>query len=215
MDAFNRFVKRHDDKGANSNEAKLNNSKITFNEQFTSSPSYIIVKVNSIDTDSIVNAESKYDEKLISFRPDTSVNIGSVIEYKSQNYLLLSFFDNEIFPKGKIKLCNSTYTLPGITTRTQVGTNQFGEPIWSYTTTDPTLLPCIVETTITSDDTDEAINLPEGTIQVTIPYTEHESIGDGVEFTMYGAEYATIGIDYTKSIGGIGLLIIKGKRVSG
>jgi len=213
MDAMDRYIKRLSDKGSNPNEAKLNNSKRTFNEQFTSSPSYVIVKVDGLDTDSIVTQDNQYDEKIINFRSDSNINIGSVIDYKSQNYLLLSFFDNEIFPKGKMKLCNSTYPLPSEITRTIKDYNQFGEPIYTETVGEPTLLPCIVETTITSDNSDEAINLPTGQIQITIPFTEHEAIGNGVNFFMYGSEYETIGIDYTKSINGVGLLVIKGKKV--
>nr|BDD47807.1 hypothetical protein 8 [Bacillaceae bacterium] len=215
MDTFNRYIKRLSDKGTNLNEAKLNTSKRIQNDQFTTSPSYVIVKVNGVNTDSIVNEDTKYDEKVIFFRPDSLINIGSVVEYKGKNYLLMSFVDNEIYPRGELKLCNSTYTLSGTVTKTQTGTNSFGEPIYSYTETAPTLLPCIAETTIHSDDTNEAINLPEGTIQITIQYTTHADIDEGKEFTMYGTQYQIIGIDYTKSINKVGLLIINGKKVSG
>lgn len=213
MDSMDRYIKRMNYKGANPNEAKLNTSKRITNSQFHTSPSFTIVKVNDVDTDSIVNEDAKYDEKQIHFRPDSLVDIGSVVEYKGKNYLLISFVDNEIYPKGELKLCNSTYPLPGEITKTQVGENEFGDPKWEYTESESTLLPCIAETTILSDDTNEAINLPEGNILITIPYTEHAELVEGKHFTMYGTAYKIIGIDYTKSINGVGLLIIKGKKV--
>ncbi|MGM7720495.1 hypothetical protein [Metabacillus sp. Hm71] len=213
MDAIDKYINRLDGKGTDPTAASINKSKRIQNDKFTSSPSFTIVKVNGVDTDSIINNETKYDEKLIHFRPDTIVNIGSVVEYKAEKYLLLTFFDDPIYPKGKLKLCNSIYTLPGTASRTQTGVNDFGEPIYEHSEGTPTLLPCIAETSILSDDTNEAINLPEGTMQITIPFTEHADLVEGKEFTMYGTQYQIIGIDYTKSFNGVGLLVIKGKKV--
>lgn len=213
LDFITRYIQRLDDKGNNPTDSSKNMSKRIVNQQFNSSPSFSIVKVNGIDTDSIVNQDNEYDEKIIHFRADSIVNIGSTVEYKGKNYLLLSFVDSEIYPKGQLKLCNTYFPLPGEITRTQTGVNQFGEPIWSYTTSEPTLLPCIAQTTITSDNSDEAINLPEGQLQATIQFTEHAEIDEGKEFTMYGVQYQIIGIDRTKSINGVGLLVIKGKKV--
>lgn len=213
MDYMDRYIQRLSSKGVNSTDSSINKSKRIVNDKFYTSPSFVVVKLNGINTDSIVNEDTTYSEKMIIFRPDTLVDIGSVVEYKGKKYLVMSFVDNEIYPKGELKFCNSTYSLPGTITRTQTGTNEFDEPIYSETVGTPTLLPCIAETTILSDDTNEAINLPEGNILVTISYTEHADLVEGKEFTMYGTTYQIIGIDYTKSVGEVGLLVIKGKKV--
>jgi len=213
MDYLDKYVQRLERKGQNAVEATINSTKVSVTKTFKSSPSISVVKINNVDVDVIVNNEEKDNEKLIFFMPDYDVNIGTVVEYKGSKYLILEFFDNAAYPKGKMKLCNTSFSLSGTSTKTQVGENSFGEPLYEYVESAPTLLPCIAETTITSDNVNEAINLPEGIIQITIPYTEHADLVEGKEFTMYGTTYQIIGIDYTKSINGVGLLVIKGKKV--
>lgn len=140
-------------------------------------------------------------------------NVISVTETGEEWLVMTKPIDNKIYRKATVRYCNSTFPLPGTKTKTQTGTNAYGDPIYEYTTTPPTLLPCITETTVTFDNSDEAINLPEGQLQVTISYTEHPELVESKEFTMYGSQYQIIGIDHTKSINGVGLLVIKGKKV--
>jgi hypothetical protein len=139
---------------------------------------------------------------------------GNVVEFNNHNWIVVSLPENHvIYEKATLKLCNNTLTLKGSTTEIIVGYNDFNEPITETISSEDIVIPCIVETKILDDKTDEAINLPEGRINVTIPYTEHEDIAIDKEFIMYGENYKIIGIDYTQSINREGLMIINGKKV--
>lgn len=194
----------------------VSDSKEIVNNNFTNSLFNEIIFINGIETIAIVKQEKKSEEKIIILRPDNRIELGSIIRINDFNYLAINSLSNgiySIYPTTKVKLCNSTYHLPGKIEKVQIGVNEFGLPIWDYVESEPILLPCVVETTITSDDTNEAINLPEGTIQVTLPFTEHEDLTESKKFTMYGSSYEIIGIDYTKVVNSSGLLVIKGKKV--
>ncbi|PAD70724.1 hypothetical protein CHH83_02655 [Bacillus sp. 7586-K] len=194
----------------------ISDSKEIINNNFTNSLFNETIYINGIETIAIVKQEKNSEEKTVILRPDNKIEIGSLVKVNNYTYLAINSLSDgiySIYPTTKVKLCNSTYLLPGTITKVQIGVNDFGLPIYEYKESDPTPLPCVVETTITSDDTDEAINLPEGTILVTIPYTEHESLRENTKFKMYGNSYEIIGIDYSKSVNKVGLLSIKGKKV--
>lgn len=140
---------------------------------------------------------------------------GYVVQFNNHDWIVVSLPENNvIYEKAVIKLCNNTFTLKGSTTEIIVGYNDFNEPITEIISLEDIIIPCIVETKIFDDKTDEAINLPEGRISVTIPYTEHEDVAIDKEFEMYGENYKIIGIDYTQSVNKEGLIIINGKKVS-
>jgi len=138
---------------------------------------------------------------------------GHVVQFNNHDWIVISLPENNvIYEKAVIKLCNSKLFMKGNpVTVTKI--NDFGEEYEEVLSYDSIEVPCIVETTITFDDTDKAINLPEGRIDVTIPYTEHEDIVIDKEFEMYSEKYKIIGIDYTQSIDKEGLMIINGKKV--
>jgi hypothetical protein len=138
---------------------------------------------------------------------------GYVVQFNNHDWIVVSLPENNVvYEKAILKLCNNKLLIKGNpVTITKI--NDFGEEYEEVVSYDSIEIPCIVETTITFDDTDKAINLPEGRINVTIPYTEHEDIVIDKEFEMYGEKYKIIGIDYTQSINKEGLMIISGKKV--
>lgn len=138
---------------------------------------------------------------------------GYVVQFNNHDWIVISLPENNvIYEKAVIKLCNSKLLMKGNpVTVTKI--NDFGEEYEEVVSYDSIEVPCIVETKILDDQIDEAINLPEGRIDVTIPYTEHEDIVIDKEFEMYSEKYKIIGIDYTQSINKEGLMIINGKKV--
>ncbi|MEH7116036.1 hypothetical protein V7128_01255 [Neobacillus vireti] len=174
------------------------------------------VLINNL-TESKVLVYQKYDsestvKKVIGRIGD--IDIGNVMTIDNLNWLIITLpEDNKIYRKAEMQLCNSTYPIKTNKTRVLKGLNDFGEKIYDYVDGTVTELPCIVSSTTTSDSVDEAINLPEGQISITLPYVENAEIAEGKEFFMYGSKFKIIGIDYTKSINKVGILIIKGKKV--
>lgn len=173
------------------------------------------VKVNGDDTRYVIH--SKYSSQGKSLRNIIGrvdeVQIGNMVEIGTEKWLIISWpEDNKVYRKATIQQCNSFFPLPGVDEKVQTGQDDYGDPIFDITPGTPSLIPCIVETSITADTTDRAINLPEGNVKITISYTEHENLKVGYEFKLYGEDYEIAGIDRTQSINGVGLLIIHGKR---
>lgn len=198
------------------NDEFSSNAVESFEELLNNSPeSYdVIINDNEFPTKVIVQQKSQ-DERYIHARIG-EIKIGDLVKHKSFNWLVIDHVDdNKMNLSTKMKLCNSTFPLKTDKTKVLIGYNEFDEPIYEYIDGEPIPLPCIVESNITSDNSNEAINLPEGRLNIIIPFTEHEDIADGKQFTMYGAVYNIIGIDYTKVINKVGVLTIQGKRKEG
>jgi hypothetical protein len=212
--SFELYKKRLLSYGNDEKDAVLNNTQHMINKSFADSFGYSVVKIDDVDTEVIIINKDDSTQKELLLRPNQTVKKGATVLIGMQYYLVIDFNGNGINQKAKIKLCNNTFILKGSTTEIIVGYNDFGEPITETMSSGDIVIPCIVETKILDDETEQAINLPEGRINVTIPYTEHEDIAIDKEFEMYGEKYKIIGIDYTQSINKEGLLIINGKKVS-
>jgi hypothetical protein len=140
---------------------------------------------------------------------------GDYITFNGKKYL--SVFvpeERDFFWSSKMRLCNSNFPLPGTTTRTKIGNDpRTGRPVYEDVTSPPTLLPCIVESTIYLPNDSQTIQLPNGKILVTLPYTVNDVIAENKEFEMYGEQYKIVGIDRSQSVDGVGLMILHCERV--
>lgn len=215
MSYLDTYRKRLKASGSNPTDGIIHASKQTVKNNFSNSLFSELVLIDDIKHEVIITQEKNNEDKKILLKPDTRINIGSVVEIKGLSYLTMDFLGdgiNEIYPTATLKLCNSSFPIASNETSVLIGYNEFDEPIYEETITEVTT-PCVISSTIQSDKTTEAINLPDGQIEITIPYSESEHIVEGKEFNMYNTTYQIIGIDYTKSLNQSGLLIIKGKRV--
>lgn len=88
-------------------EALTNGSIAYVNGIFDKSPSYKKVFVDGLETEVWLNHTKKYNELGVLFRPLTIFNRGSYVESNQDVYMLTEFIQNEIYPKGKLELCNS------------------------------------------------------------------------------------------------------------
>lgn len=215
MDAFERYIYRVGRNGADPNASTMNSTKKSLNKLFHTSPSYSQVLLNNILTDAIVYHEENYNEKTILFRPDTNVNIGSVVGFDGSTYLVTEFFDRELDPKAKIWLCNFSISLLTQEVCNVVGQNDFGEDIIVCNPSNIIYLPCIVERSTVTSNSESAINLPEGKANVTIPFTINDNIKIGESIELYTEKYEIQDIDYTKSLGEHGLMILNVEKKVG
>jgi hypothetical protein len=137
------------------------------------------------------------------------IQIGDFITESDKTYLTIyETEDRDFYSSAKMRLCNSTLTIPGDTTKTQTGTDWRGAPVYDETSTSPTLLPCIAESKIylSQGENQEPINLPNGRILVTIPYTDNSKVNLNFEFEMYGHKYKTTHVDRSQVINNVGIL---------
>ena len=210
MDAYERYIYLLNRDGSSPTESAMNAGKRSINNAFKTSPSYTLVTINGLRTDAIVTNKTDFREKSILFRPDEKFEIGSVVSYKGKTYLITEFLDRELDPKGKIELCNATvtvdFTVPG--REEFVGQDVFGNDVYESIGEFNRHLPAIAKTTLIDENRDQAINLSEERISVTIPYTDFPYD----KFEVYEEIYTVKGIDRTAVIDGFGLLTILGEK---
>lgn len=196
------------------NEKIIHDGNLIFEYGLDGFESHEVV-INNINTKALIY--SSFSDKSGTKRSIvgrlSDIEIGRLVTWGTENWLIINKpDDNKIYRKATIQLCNHSLTLSGTQTCQIVAYNDFDEPIEECTSSSPLLIPCIVERTIVTTGTDEAINLPEGRVNLTIPFTVHEEIAIGKTVILYNEEYVIRDIDYTKSNGNSGLLILHGKK---
>src|SRR5690606_29521791 len=96
--------------------------------------------------------------------------------------------------------------------------DRFGNKIWIEEPTEVVKeFPCVIESISnlnTKTTTGQQINVPEGDMVVTIPYTTDGLIKLTSEFTMFGDAYRISGIDKSKVHQDKGVLILVVSRIA-
>jgi hypothetical protein len=213
MGYFETYKSRLNANGGNVKNSVKNATIDVINKSFTSTLGHLVIKLNGVDTDAILIHSDKDAKKFLLFKPGVTVKHGDIALVESENHLILDVVVNEIHPKAEIKFCNQTFTLSGTTTKTLVGYDQYGKPIYSETEGNPTIVPCVVEKSVYIEGQNTAINLSDHRIKVTLPYQVHDDLLENAEFQMFDETYKIIGLDKTQVLNGVGLLIFYGERV--
>lgn len=98
--------------GSNIGESQKNHTMRKNNNLFKNSPSYRIVPINGVNTEVRVSDRSATlnlntsQYKMLTFRPETRFNLGSIVEYESIKWLMIDFNNNDLFPLAAIQKCN-------------------------------------------------------------------------------------------------------------
>lgn len=205
-------------------ESRENATRNLIESSFKDSSAYLVVKINGENVDARLIHRNVYEIKALQFKPDTLFVVGEIVDIEVSNgiggtntekWIITNFEKDELFPRADIQLCNNTLTIQTGTTQTLIGYDDLGRPIYEETP-DYDNFPCITErTTNLYTDFDNPINLPEGRMFVTIPYTDEEVIKEGLEFNMYGSKHKIVTVDKTKTydngqnVSGIIILIVE------
>ncbi|MDT0160276.1 hypothetical protein [Bacillus sp. AG4(2022)] len=219
-DYFQTFKDLVNQKQFQSDNSLMDRNKEVFADNFDTSPLSTTITVNDVNTVAMIRQEKDSNKKKLIFRPDTKIDIGSVIRINSSYYLTLDFLSegiNEVYPTAKVQLCNSTLPIQSGKTRVlkrnskgEVMYNDLtGEPLTEWIEGKTELIPCIVESSYRVNENNDQIWLPEGEISITLPY--HSELQLGYEFNMYGAKYKVLNFDMSKVINGIGILTLRAK----
>lgn len=124
--------------------------------------------------------------------------------------------DNRVYHKAIMTLCQTELPLVTEPEEVLIGYDKLKRPIYDTLPGTTELIPCVVEVSQTlsrSVQINEAINLLENQIRVTIPYREHPSLNYNETFNLYRDSYRIIRINDTEQIKGIGILSVTGERI--
>lgn len=139
---------------------------------------------------------------------------GSVVEYKDNKWIVITYVlsDHEIYDKGVIEICNNTLVIETDPIQTLTGYDPMGRPIYVETPSTPLEIPCITTTSIKDYEKGVGTNLPDGILQITIPYLEHEKLAINTNFNMYNGNYKIVGLNYSDVINQNGIIKITAER---
>jgi hypothetical protein len=121
--------------------------------------------------------------------------------------------ENKLFPKAKIEICNFELQVKTGETKTFLGNDKFGAPVYK---TDPSYTPLhsILKNTIGSIALNSEVNLPSERMLITVTYDDvSKTIKENDTFDMYGREYKVIGIDFSNVFYGKGIITLTTERV--
>lgn len=172
------------------------------------------VMINNIQSKILVKNKASGSEKEISAKLG-DIGVGDTILMNNVNWLVVDLpVENEIYTKGHIRRCNTTFPLKAVKKRILIGHDNDGRPKYSDTF-EIKEEPCIASTTYPTGKDNEQLPLPHGMIDIVIKYQQSESLSINENFTIYNQNYEIISIDYTKVINGVGIITIRGQREVG
>lgn len=181
--------------------------------------SYDVTIVDSKDTKNTkVLMYQRYDANGESMKVIGNINDierGNLIQYGKDYWLVTTKpEDNRVYRKAEIRLCSSEFPIKNEDEYVIVGYDKLNRPIYEVIKGKAELVPCVVEmnsASVAIAEANEPINNLDNKVVVTIPYRESPSISHDENFILYGMNYRIIRLDPSKSINGVGILMITGE----
>jgi hypothetical protein len=201
--------------GNSSQDSIMTDSKSMLDGSIDNSPLKSTIQINGIDINVLVTQGKNDNYKNVVFKSSANYQTGDIATIDGYKWLFMEVNQTLINKTASVRLCNSTLTIPGDTTKTIVGYDEMGRPIYDETTSPSTTLPCIAESKVYMSQDQEPINLPNGRLVVTVPYTNNDKIKLNFEFDMYGNGYEVSHVDSSQVIGTVGILQLTADLVQG
>ena len=211
---FDLYKKRLLSYGNDSKKSILNNTKNIVNRSFANSHGYSVVKINDIDTEVIINEGKTYKEKKLILKSNVHFDIGSLVDYNNEKWLVIDKYENQISDSLKIELCNGEMIFQTPPTLVLIGTTPWGEEQYQEISGSTITIPCIVQSVRELYDGDsEQINVVDTRIALKIQNQNNEYIAVGKEFEIFNTKYRIYGIDRSQTIKDKGVLIVLAEKL--
>lgn len=225
MSYMDDFIARMNVNGNSIAESQFNTTAAFIESAFSDSTFYKVVQINGVDMGVQLQDISSVTRsanvslvqntlKFMMMKPNTSVNIGDMVELDSIFWMVTDFIsDNTLFPKAKIEKCNFILPLKTGETKVKVGYGNFNQPKYDIQPTF-TNIQCLLRTSVVTIGLNQPINLAKGQVSITLQYNDvAKSINENDEFDLYNKQYKVVGFDYTAIVQGVGCLVIIAERV--
>lgn len=164
----------------------------------------------------VSNKESFYRREVLA-PPGAGFHLGLYLKYEDMYYLIVESNKDDIYLNSLMVLCNYSLEIVGDVIRIRDGTDEFGRPKWKeerivYE------IPCAIESKEYSIAENSPIPLPDGVINITIPYHENINIPVNYMATFNGETYQVTSANEEKVIAPIGgekygYVVLRGQRV--
>jgi hypothetical protein len=197
MDASKRFVSRYFKEYPDTQTIQITDFSYTAHD--------VLVRVTEGKT---------YKEKRLILYPDTHFDIGCLVDYNNEKWLITDKYENQISDSLKIELCNGEIVFQTPPTRIPIGTTPWGEEEYQEIPGSTITIPCIIQSVRELYDGNyEQINVVDTRIALKIQNQNNEYISVGIEFEIFNTKYRIYGIDKSQTINDKGVLIILAEKV--
>jgi len=215
--AYDSYRARLNVYGGNIQESISKSTKRAQEQQIMNSPNLKYVTLND-ETEQLACIVSNTDgfiKRKFLFMPDTEIVNGDLIHYESYTYLTVKNSKSEECPEATTEICNETFIYKIEGTKTIVGYDDFGRPIEE--TSAPTIhnIPCVLADKTTITDDNSPLLLPEGTIEIKLPYKIGQIPPLNYTFEYRDNPYKVKTISYENVINNVGYIVIRLERVPG
>jgi hypothetical protein len=209
MSAYEDFRRRMLVQGSDEVDALINSTSEVFNDTFANSSTYYNVAVNGKQIGMRVLSDTEPNKRKILFQ-NGDVAHGDIVEFDGLKWLVVDYpFDNRIYLKSAMVVCNEVIAVEEETDDTIVGYDNLGRPIYDITTS-TIEFPCVVQNIAeyNADSNNQPINMTEAETTIMMQYTNNPLIKLGLQFELYGSNHMVIGVDKRNIINGKGCITL-------
>lgn len=186
----------------------LQDAKLIFEKTLNSYASDDVYINDSLDITKAIIRE-KYDSNGEQMKIQTRLNDiyrGDLIKYRDKYWIVTSYPESdEVYSKAMISYCSTTFPYFEKGVRELVVDangkpvlNTFGREQYKDSPSKIVEIPCFVESSFFSKDTNTQLPLIDGSLFITIPYNPNRKISYNYEFSIFGDKYKVASIDYSK-----------------
>lgn len=212
MDIFDKYSKRIGESLNSNAKAQIEKNIRLMEINFKTSPSFYVVDIDGDEVDTIITKTKNFEVKTIHFRHNYNPQVGSVIDFKDQYYILTEKDSDEVYTFAKMQECNNTISLiSGEDEKVYVGDDIRGAPIYEYRPQYKNE-PCIVDDKYASTNENTQVPLPEGKLTVSLKNQVSPTLEVNKEFKMYGKTYKIAELSFTNVQDGVGVLRVHAER---
>lgn len=231
MSKYQAYIDRVTASGNTYQEDVMNSTKRQAYEYIMSSPTLVSIDEMELEEQSdktfelklkeskssIVSDVDSFYKRTILFTPDDGVRLGSYMDYKGRTYLVTKTKEDEIYPQADVEFCNYEILIKGKDERFEIGKDEFNKPEYEYIAVPDFTIPCVATSKIYSILDNSQIPLPEGAINIFLPYHKEINVPINYEFDVHGDTFQVTTINKTnllKDVNGelYGFIEIRGQR---
>lgn len=232
MADYSAYFNRLNAQGVSHQEAMKNTTKRLAEQNIMNSPSRVDVDVLKLERNeqdetfeivhdetqvAIVSNKQSFYRREVLVLPDVELKMGMYLTYEDMYYLVTESNIDVIYLNSLMLLCNNMLELVGKTERVRNGADDFGRPIWKETQK-TYKIPCSIESKEYSIAERSPIPLPDGVINISIPYHKDIKVPINYLAQFNGESYQVTSVNYEKVINKIGgekygYVVLRGQRV--
>jgi len=216
MSKYQHYIDRVNSGGLTPTEITSNRTALQVEKAFMNSRTLSKVQINRSEelTNAIVSrvkTEGNFSKRRFLLKPFSDVGLGFYVHHKGKFYLSTEIIEDDFFPELVCELCNAEFPLLTGSEKKTIGRDDFNRPITKNVQTIENV-PCVLTTKAYSMIDNSPISLPEGSLNILIPYNPLIEVKVNYEIVVRGDTYKVTTVSHENVIGEVGYIDIRLER---